>query len=555
MKRSSIVTILGMAIQAVTALGETVAYDWFEYSGNDKTLDRDLKAGEFHNPILTGFYPDPSICRVGDDYYLVNSTFAYFPGLPVFHSKDLVNWRQIGHAINRPDQLKYEGLGVSEGIFAPAITHHDGLFYLICTQVGSNGNFVITAKDPAGPWSDPHVLQFGGIDPSIFFDDDGRAWVVNNDDPEGKPLYDGHRAIRIQEFDYKNMKMVGPRPVMINGGVDISTKPIWIEGPHVFKKDGWYYLCAAEGGTGPGHSQVIFRSRKVDGPYQPWEKNPILTQRDLDPSAPGAVTCTGHADLEIGPDGKWWATFLGVRPYERDFSPMGRETFLLPVEWNEDGWPMILPATERIALFAKSPKGAAVKSTPTLPLSGNFTWRDEFDGSSLSNAWIMLRAPKGTWWKLNQSGKGCLSLTPRSEQLTGKSNPSFLGRRVQHPEFSASTLMAVPKESGVTAGLAIFQNDKFHYFLAIQGGDKNATICLERVKNGVKEVVAAEPLPNTSSVSLRIRANGPLCSFDYAVKPGEWKTLSADQDAQMLTTAAAGGFVGATVGPHARIEL
>ena len=137
-----------------------------------------------------------------------------------------MNWRQIGHAIDRPGQLQYEGLEVSKGIFAPSITYHDGLFYLICTQVGSNGNFVVTAKDPAGPWSDPHILAFHGIDPSIFFDEDGRAWVVNNDDPEGNPLYGGHRAIRIQEFDYKNMKMVGPRPVLVNGGVDISKQPI-----------------------------------------------------------------------------------------------------------------------------------------------------------------------------------------------------------------------------------------------------------------------------------------------------------------------------------------
>lgn len=548
----SITAALCMTTASLTAMAEPVAFDWFEYTGKDKTLDRELKPGEYHNPILTGFYPDPSICRVGGDYYLVNSTFAYFPGLPIFHSKDLVNWKQIGHAIDRADQLKYEGLDVSGGIFAPAITHHDGLFYLICTQVGTNGNFVITAKNPAGPWSDPHVLNFYGIDPSLFFDDDGRAWIVNNDGPDGEPLYDGHRAIRLQEFDPKTMQVKGPRPVLVNGGVDLTKKPIWIEGPHLFKKDGWYYLCAAEGGTGPGHSQVVLRSRKVDGPYEPWEKNPILTQRDLDPSAPGAVTCTGHADLELGPDGKWWATFLGVRPYERDFSAMGRETFLLPVEWTEDGWPMILPATERVPLFAKSPEGAVVSPSKELPLSGNFSWKDEFQSATLSPAWIMLRAPKETWWKLNASGNGHLAITPRTETLAGKSNPSFLGRRVQHPEFYASTRMAVPKESGVTAGLAVFQNDKFHYFLAVRSGGNEATICLERVKNGATEILAKEALPSANAISLRIRATGPVCSFDYAVKADEWKILAADQDARMLTTAVAGGFVGATVGPHAR---
>lgn len=311
---------LSLMTTAVFAGPQPVKFDSFEYSGKDPFFDAKAEAGEYHTPILTGFYPDPSICRAGQDYYLVNSTFAYYPGLPIFHSKDLVNWRLIGHAIDRPDQLRYHGIDVSGAIFAPAISYHDGLFYVICTMVGSDGNFVITAKDPAGPWSDPVILEFGGIDPSIFFDDDGRAWIVNNDGPDGEPLYDGHRAIRIQEFDYKNLKVVGPRNVMINGGVDLSTKPIWIEGPHLYKVNGWYYLSAAEGGTGPGHSQVVFRSKNVDGPYEPWDQNPILTQRDLPPDVPAAVTCTGHADFEIGPDEKWWAVFLGVRPYGGHFS-------------------------------------------------------------------------------------------------------------------------------------------------------------------------------------------------------------------------------------------
>lgn len=198
-------------------------------------------------------------------------------------------------------------------------------------MVDGPGNFVVTAKNPAGPWSDPTPLRFGGIDPSIFFDDDGRAWIVNNDAPQGRPLYSGHRAIWIQEFDYKAQKMVGPRTLLVNGGIDISKKPVWIEGPHLYKLNSWYYLCCAEGGTGSEHSQVILRSKKVDGPYKSWEKNPILTQRDLNGNVPGAVTCTGHADLEIGPDGNWWAVFLAVRPYQGRFSPMGRETFLLPV--------------------------------------------------------------------------------------------------------------------------------------------------------------------------------------------------------------------------------
>lgn len=546
------VASLGLALAQAAP---KVAFESFEYSGQDKTFDRELKPGEYHNPILTGFYPDPSICKAGDDYYMTNSTFAYFPGLPIFHSKDMVNWNLIGHAIDRPEQLTYDGLRVSMGIFAPAITYHDGLFYLIGTHVTREGNFVMTAEDPAGPWSDPYILEFTGIDPSLFFDDDGRAWIVNNDNPEGEPLYDGHRAIRIQEFDQEKMQVKGPRPVLVNGGVDISTKPIWIEGPHIYKKDGWYYLSCAEGGTGPQHSQVVFRSKKVTGPYEAWEGNPILTQRHLDNQVPGAVTCVGHADLEIGPDGNWWATFLGVRPYDGYSTPMGRETFLMPVEWTDDGWPTILPMEDRVPLFLEAPNGAVVKQSKDLPLSGNFTWRDEFDGDELSPAWIMLRSPKEQWWSLGGGWNSSLSLVARSARLTDLDNPSFLARRVQHHDFAAHTVLEVPQEAGISAGLVLFQNDRYHYYLGVRASSKGATtLFLERLHDGEREILRELKMPQRERLALRVRASEDRCSFDFAASESQWIPFVGDLDAKMVTTHVAGGFVGATVGMHARTE-
>ena len=204
-----------------------------------------------YNPVLPGFYPDPSICRVGDEYYMVNSTFSYFPGIPIFHSRDLNNWKQIGHVLNRPSQIDLDGLGVSNGIFAPTIRYNNGKFYLITTLVGKGGNFFVTATDPSGPWSEPVWLpEIDGIDPSIFFDDNDSCYIVNNGPaPENEPLYEGHRAIWIQRFDLKTNKLFGERKIIVNGGSDISQKPIWIEGPHIYKKDDSYFLCAAEGGT------------------------------------------------------------------------------------------------------------------------------------------------------------------------------------------------------------------------------------------------------------------------------------------------------------------
>jgi alpha-N-arabinofuranosidase len=421
-------------------------------------------------------------------------------------------------------------------------------------MVGAEGNFVVTATNAAGPWSNPVKLGFEGIDPSIFFDDDGKAWVVNNGNPEGRALYNGHRAIWIQEFDIAAKKMIGPRKVIVNGGVDISKNPIWIEGPHIYKREGWYYLCCAEGGTGPQHSQVIFRSRTVDGPYAPWDQNPILTQRDLDPNAPGAVTCTGHADLIEGPDKNWWAVFLGVRPYQGKFSPMGRETFLLPVKWTDDHWPIILPKLKRVPLVLYSPNHVAVLSSAAMPLSGNFTWRDEFKEPALSPLWIMLRTPKETWWQLDPA-KGRVAITPRTELLSGNGNPSYLARRVQHARFTASTSVEVPGETNVSAGLVVFQNDRNHYFFAVHRVGDGFEVYLERATRAAQRgVIGTVRVPKASNVRFRVSGNDAKCAFDYAADAEGWKTLVADADAMLLTTEAAGGFVGATVGMHARVD-
>jgi alpha-N-arabinofuranosidase len=533
---------------------EPVAFDWFEYTGRDAAFEQPIAPGQFRNPILSGFYPDPSICRVGDDYYLINSTFAYFPGIPIFHSRDLVNWTQVGHVIHRPEQLPYEGLGVSRAIFAPAISYHDGTFYVVCTMVDAGGNFLVTAKDPAGPWSDPIWYDFEGIDPSLCFMDDGRAWMLNNGAPAETPRYDGHRAIWIQEFDIPAKKLVGPRTVLVNGGVDISTKPVWIEGPHLYQRDGWYYLCAAEGGTSVNHSQVILRSKSPTGPFVPWEKNPILTQRNLDGTVPLAVTSTGHADLVIGPDGNWWSVFLACRPYGGNWYATGRETFLLPVTWTEDGWPLILPPGERVPYVVNSPAGVSPVAGAT-PLTGNYSWRDDFSTPALSPLWIMLRTPKETWWTTDAAGSS-VRLTPRAEKVSGTGNPSYLARRVQHARFEASTALTVPTEANVSAGLVVFQSETHHYFMGVRQAKDGAEVFLE--KSAGKDsatIVATAPLKkNTRTVSLHVKMHDERASFAYADGSGAKTVLVPDADATILTTQASWGFVGATIGLHARVE-
>jgi xylan 1,4-beta-xylosidase len=568
--RKRIVSLLCLMWPTLSLAAEPVAFDWFEYTGRDAAFEQPLAAGQYRNPILPGFYPDPSICRVGDDYYLINSTFAYFPGIPIFHSRDLVNWTQLGHVIDRASQLDYDGLGVSRGIFAPAISHHDGTFYVVCTMVDAGGNFFVTAKNPAGPWSDPVWLhEVDGIDPSFFFDENtGRAWLVNNGPPpDNKPLYSGHRAIWIQEVDVAAQKLTGPRSIIVNGGVDLAQKPVWVEGPHLYRRGDWYYLCCAEGGTGDNHSQVIFRSRVPTGPFEPWSGNPILTQRGLDPTLSGAVTCTGHADLEIGPDGNSWAVFLGCRPYGGKWYATGRETFLLPVTWTDNGWPVILPPGQRVPYTAAAPRagpvaglveagpnpGSPTPATAQAPLNGNFTWRDDFPGAELSLLWIMLRTPRETWWSLDPSAS-TVRLTPRAENLSGKANPSYLARRVQHARFDASTALAIPAASGVSAGLVAFQSEKHHYFLGVQRNASGLRIFLEKAAGSAPTVVATADVPAAGGIALWLSGDDARGVFSYATKPGEWRTLVSDADMTVLTTQAAGGFVGATVGVHARLE-
>ena len=543
------------AIAASAAPGP-VAFDWFEYTGRDPAFATPLAPGQFRNPILAGFYPDPSICRVGADYYLVNSTFAYFPSIPVFHSRDLVNWTQLGHVIDRPTQLNYGQAGVTRGLFAPSINYHDGIFYVLCTMVDGGGNFLVTATNPAGPWSDPIWLGFDGIDPSLCFDDGGRAWLVNNGNPpDNRPLYQGHRAIWIQEFDVPSRKLIGPRSIIVNGGVDLSQKPVWIEGPHLFQRNGWYYLCCAEGGTSTAHSQVILRSRSPTGPFVPWAKNPILTQRDLDGTAPLAVTCTGHAELVIGPDDNWWSVFLGCRPFAGKYWTTGRETFLLPVTWTDDGWPRILPPGVRVPYAVNAPKVATPDSAP-FPLTGNFTWRDNFSAPRLAPQWFMLRPPTESWWHLGPP-IGHLTLTPRAETLSGKGNPSMLARRLQHSRFDATVALRVPGVPGVSTGLVAFQNETHYYYLGVRRTAAGLYLFLERANGTAPEQVISKKITETPELQLRITGEETALSFSYADGSGSWKTLVANADVTPITVQAAGGglhFTGAVLGLYARTE-
>ena len=503
----------------------------------------------YTNPILAGFYPDPGICRVGNDYYIVNSTFAYYPGLPIFHSNDLVNWKQIGNAIDRPDQLDYKNAGASRGLFAPTIRYYKGVYYITCTLIDKGGNFVITAKDPKGPWSNPSWLsQINGIDPSLFFDDDGKAYFIYNIvPPDDKPLYEGHRTIRIQGFNTATLKASGDEKIIVNGGTDISKKPVWIEAPHILKKHGYYYLICAEGGTGYNHSEVVFRSKNVYGPYISYQENPILTQRQLDPKRPHPITSTGHADFVETPNGKWYAVFLGCRPYEDDYYNTGRETFMAPVEW-KDEWPVINPNHKVVQYHYPVPLPKQTKRVNN-HFSSNSFYKDDFNKKNLDFTWEFLRVPERKWYSLSEK-KGSLAMKLLPQTCSGKDNPAFLGHRQSYLNgFSATSLNFSPLSENEKAGMLIFQNENHFYFLC-KSIEKNIPVVqLYKSVNdssGKLELLQSQKLPfkGSKEVNLKIEANGETYSFYYSFKKGKWNLLKNKVDGKFLSTKVAGGFVG-----------
>ena len=523
--------------------GPTATFDYMEYTAVG--AQEAGSAQSYRNPVLPGFHPDPSIVRVGDDFYAVTSTFSWFPGLPIMHSTDLVNWRQIGNAIDRPGQMDFAGLGTNRGLFAPAITHHDGRFWIVNTCIECGDNFVITATDPAGPWSDPTWLDFGGIDPSLYFADDGTAWITYNDAPPGTPRYEGHRAIWIQQFDPESMQVMPERTLLVDGGVDPSTNPIWAEGPHIYKVDGWYYLLTAEGGTADQHSQTIYRSRELTGPYEPGPFNPILTQRDLPPDRPDRVEATGHADVVKLDDGSWWGLFLATRPFAGQSTLLGRETFLLPMEW-KDGWPRFLDRGEAVPMEAPRPNLPAADPVDWTD------WREDFS-APLSDPWIGIRTPGNAQQVSVDTGQGTLQLVASPAAAGSLGKPSFTGRRLRHHAADISTRVDfAPQGPGQFAGLLAFMDENHFLAFGMEQGALVARMRTDADQSERGEIVLRSPIDGSGPVELKIALRGDAASLAWRRAGGAtWQELGDTIDVEPLASVHAGLFTGVVVGPYA----
>lgn len=527
----------------------------FIYQGDDDVYkEYPLQPDQFYSPILQGCYPDPSITRKGDDYYLVCSSFAFFPGVPIFHSKDLVNWTQIGHVLDRTSQLKVHDTPMSAGVYAPDIKYnpHNDTFYMITTQfAGGFGNMVVKTKDPLKGWSDPIKLQFDGIDPSLFFDDNGKAYVIHNDAPDkGKELYQGHRVIKIWEYDLENDRVVpGTDKIIVDGGVDITQKPIWIEAPHIYKKGGSYYLMCAEGGTGGWHSEVIFKSDSPMGPYVPAPSNPILSQRYLNKDRKNKVDWAGHADLVEGKDGKYYGVFLAIRPNEKNRVNSGRETFILPIDWSGE-FPVFENGLIPLSPKLKMPRGVENKAGKDgfFP-NGNFVFTDNFSLKNLDYRWIGLRGPREEFISITPKG---LQIKPFESNIKELRPTSTLFYRQQHNSFTVTVTMDyIPKSNKDLAGIVCYQKETFNYVFGITKKENDYYLVLERTENGKSTIIASQRIDLTKPVRLQVKARGDDYSFNYSINNSDFQNLGGTVSGDILSTNIAGGFTGCLIGLYA----
>jgi alpha-N-arabinofuranosidase len=498
------------------------------------TILNSLFSQSYKNPVIPGFHPDPSVCRVGEDYYLVNSSFEYFPGIPIWQSKDLVHWKQIGNVLDRPSQLPLKNCKPSNGIYAPTIRYHNGIFYMVVTLVAGNmgyGNFYVTATNPAGPWSEPIKVAQSGIDPSLFWDDDGKAYFISNRATKSTDP----RAIYQSEIDIKTGKLLSDIKMLWKG-----SGGSYVEGPHIYKKDGFYYLLTAEGGTAYGHTVAIGRSKNIWGPFESCPHNPILTNR----MAYNIIQGTGHADMVQAPDSSWWMVHLAFRPAVDGIHFIGRETCLTPVEWRRGEWPMVNKIGQTDETINQLPPNYQSQ----LPLPFTTEAKTDFDGP-LGFEWIHLRNPDEADYALDER-KGWLRLKGNKYSLYDWESPAFVARRQEHFNFTASTKIDFnPQKTNQEAGITVIIDNRFHYDFYIASNGQQRTLNLRYTLDSLNQLYKQVILPK-GDVELSITGDKRNYSFFYrldnniSIKIGTLNT-------RFLGTEVSGGYNGVVIGLYA----
>ncbi len=510
------------------------------------------------NPILPGFNPDPSICRVGGDYYVATSTFEWYPGVQIHHSTDLVHWRLVKRPLDRASQLDMRGNPDSGGIWAPCLSHADGLFWLVYTDVKRlEGNFkdahnyIVTAPSIEGPWSDPVYVNSSGFDPTLFHDDDGRKWFLNmqwnhvSTGVGGNPKHPSFDGILMQEYDAKAGKLVGPVKNIFAGSAHGL-----VEGPHLYKRDGWYYLTTAEGGTGYGHAVTMARSRSIDGPYELHPDIHVITSKDA-PDAP--LQRAGHGQIVETPEGGVYHTHLCSRPLRGiRRSPLGRETAIQKCVWGDDGWLRLADGGPVPSVEVEAPAGAGEPAAPE-------EVRHDFDGPDLQLDFQWLRTPVPQRIFSLTDNPGSLRLFGR-ESIGSWFEQALVARRQEHFDFDAETIVSfAPETYQQAAGLVHYYNRHKFHFLAVtwqpgQGRVLQIMSCLGDWENGRLSFGLDQPLPigEEGEIGLAAEVRGAELRFRWRIGDGAWQTVGPVLDASLISDEAGrgehGSFTGAFVG-------
>lgn len=503
------------------------------------------------NPILPGFHPDPSICRVGGDYYIATSTFEWWPAIRIYHSKDLVNWAHQSYALNLASQLDLRGHPDSSGVWAPCLSHAHGKFWLIYTDVRSlfgaykdTHNYLITADSIDGPWSEPVYLNSSGFDPSLFHDDDGKSWLLNQQ-WKHHPGSNSFNGILLQEFDTAQGKLIGPiKNIFAGSALGL------VEGPHLYKRNDWYYLLTAEGGTGFQHAASLARSRQLDGPYQLMPDNPLLTSVR---SPTQSLQKAGHASWVDTGQGEWYMAHLCSRPvewnggqgsdpqrhpqnvdasYQDLHSLLGRETALQKLHWHDDDWPELSTGGHFPSTFVEAPTGV------TIAERSKEVSCDHFDDEVLSPHWNSLRTPVAESWLSMSERPGHLRLRGR-ESLMSCFEQSLLARRQQHLHCRVETALDFnPDNFQQMAGLVAYYNTANHAYLYVTVDPLNGQKILRLICN--HDGVPSEPLkPIVLAVDCIIRLALEIhydkLLFSYSLGTGSLTSVGIEIDARYLS--------------------
>lgn len=473
---------------------------------------------QYRNPIIPGFHPDPSICRVADDFYLVTSSFEFFPGVPIYHSKNLINWELIGHCLTTDIQLPLWNCGNSGGIYAPTLRYHNGTFFMTTTNVSDQGNFIVHTEDIRGAWSEPAWVKQGGIDPSLFWDEDGTCYFVSN----GSDTGEGGRIFLCKIDPFTGEMLTASQLISEGCGGKYP------EAPHIYKRDGWYYLLLAEGGTEYGHMATIQRSRKIWGPYEACPHGPILTHcgNCRDPLST-AIQAVGHADITEDPNGNWWLVCLGIRPLGPMLHNLGRETFLAPLVWDQAGWPVV-GDSGRIRLQMSGP----LPGPDPMPAHHNFI--DDFDGDTLDPRWNFVRNPERNRYVLNG---GAVTIHGGSTTLsTPQGHPAMIALR--QPEFCVEAIAHMEGNiiPGQRSGLTAYYNDSAHYEVFVTRKEDGYYVCIGKRVGDIAVLSVCHKIDYIGNIQLKLESDREWYTFSYKLN-NRWIELGKGMTAFLCTEA------------------